>query len=568
MVAVGVALTPLAVVAYFQASAVEGEAQARARAALFGETLRAAAPRVEAITRTRGLASALAMRLPDVLGDPVRCGDAMRQLLAAEKNLSFAGFIDTEGRMTCTSNGGSADFSESPRFKALLADPKETMTVNPRGPMSGVSVLLVTNPVRDPAGGLLGFLSLSMPHQEMQPIAGGGRGIDHLPLDLVTFNGEGVPLTTTLDLATVETRLPVGRPLASLTGGVPLIFNGTIGSGADRLFAVVPIVPEVLYVLSSWAPITSQTMTFDGLVPLWAFPAAMWLASLLVAWLAAERQTMRHIRALRRSITAFADGNRMVKPPSMLHAPNELRDVGDAYERLVESVLHDEARLEDTIHQKEVLLREVHHRVKNNLQLIASIMNIQMRKAFSPEAKLLVKGLHDRVMSLATVHRELYQTSGLTDVSADELLSTIVAQVLRMGSAPDRQIETSASFDPIRLTPDQAVPLSLILTEALTNVLKHAGKDADGRIRLSVTLRSGGEGRAILRVSNSLRDLPSNATPVPDMDSTNLGEQLLAAFATQLGGDLSFTRADGQFIVTLDFPLRSLTEGEDRFTDG
>ena len=287
----------------------------------------------------------------------------------------------------------------------------------------------------------------------------------------------------------------------------------------------------------------------------------MWLASLLVAWLAAEHQALRHIRALRRSIIAFAGGSRTVDPPDLLHAPNELRDVGDAYERLVDSVLHDAAELEDTVHQKEVLLREVHHRVKNNLQLIASIMNIQMRKAVSPEAKLLVKGLHDRVMSLATVHRELYQTTGLTDVRADELLAMIVAQVLRMGSTPGQQIETTTDFDPIRLTPDQAVPLSLILTEALTNVLKHAGRGEDGRIWLTVSLRQVEDGRAVLRVTNSLRAGPAEAVAAPDVDSTNLGEQLLAAFAMQLNGDLSAASEDGEFRVKLDFPVRELNEG-------
>ncbi|MBK8441510.1 MAG: sensor histidine kinase [Rhodobacter sp.] len=141
-----------------------------------------------------------------------------------------------------------------------------------------------------------------------------------------------------------------------------------------------------------------------------------------------------------------------MEPPDLGDAPLELRHVGESYERLVESVLHDEAALEDMVHQREVLLREVHHRVKNNLQLIASIMNIQMRKAVSPEAKALIKGLHDRVMSLATVHRELYQTSGQADVRADELMQLIVAQVLRMGAQPGREIDVTTDFEPFRLT--------------------------------------------------------------------------------------------------------------------
>ena len=109
---------------------------------------------------------------------------------------------------------------------------------------------------------------------------------------------------------------------------------------------------------------------------------------------------------------------------------------------MITSVLHDEAMLEDSVHQKDVLLLEVHHRVKNNLQLIASIMNLQIRKSINPEARVMLRNLHDRVMSLATVHRELYQTSGLVDVRADELLESIVSQVLRMGARTEQPIDT------------------------------------------------------------------------------------------------------------------------------
>lgn len=564
-VAVGLALMPMAILAYAQANAVENAAQARVEAALYGETLQAAMPKIEAITRVRGLAAATAMRLPDVIGDPVRCSAALRQLVDSEPNLSFAGFIPLDGKMTCASNGRSFDFSASTRLKALLQDPEPIMVVNSSGSMSGESVLTFAHPVRGASGDLLGFLSVSKPHRKLESASSADHARAHEPLELMTFDGGGHVLTASLDLPNVEARLPVDTPLASLAGHEAVVFRDRTGAGADRLFVTVPIVPDVLYALGVWAPAGSSSMTLYGRVPLWAFPAAMWLASLLVAWLAAEHQALRHIRALRRSIIAFAGGSRTVDPPDLVRAPNELRDVGDAYERLVESVLHDAAELEDTVHQKEVLLREVHHRVKNNLQLIASIMNIQMRKASSPEAKLLVKGLHDRVMSLATVHRELYQTSGLTDVRADELLSMIVAQVLRMGNAPGQQIETRTEFDPIRLTPDQAVPLSLILTEALTNVLKHAGKGEDGRIWLSVSLHGGEEGRARLRIANSLRANPADTATPPEIDSTNLGEQLLLAFAMQLGGELSAESGNGEFTVTLDFPVRALSEAEERY---
>jgi two-component sensor histidine kinase len=267
---------------------------------------------------------------------------------------------------------------------------------------------------------------------------------------------------------------------------------------------------------------------------------------------------------LRRSMIQFSRGSRSVDPPDLKAAPNELRDVGDAYERMVDAVLHDEASLEDIVHQKEVLLREVHHRVKNNLQLIASIMNIQMRKANSPETRVQLKGLHDRIMALATVHRELYQTSGVTDVRADELLSTLIVQVMRMGSTPSRKFDLKTDLEAIRLTPDQSVPLSLFLTEALTNVLKHAGPGTDGTVALSVSLKRSAEGRAAMRIANSTPPSPGQGTQ--GVDSSGMGELLLQAFAVQLAGTLVSGHDGEGFAISVDFPLRALAEAEERYT--
>jgi two-component sensor histidine kinase len=114
-----------------------------------------------------------------------------------------------------------------------------------------------------------------------------------------------------------------------------------------------------------------------------------------------------------------------------------------------------------------------------------------------------MKGLQDRVMSLATIHRELYQTSGLTDIRADELLQRIVRQLVRMGAQPGLPFEVETRLDDIRLTPDQAVPLSLLLTETLANALKYSAAPAGELPQLSVSLQREREGQAVIEVVNS-----------------------------------------------------------------
>ena len=560
MAAFGIALMPLAFLSYNQAQQFENESQARWESALFGETLLAATFQTDAISRARGIVAGLAETILPVLNSPAACTQTMQNLLRNEPNFSFVGFIPLDGNMTCGSAGKPYSFPMTNAFLALIADPKAQMSVNPKGPISGESVLIFSHPVTTPTGQLAGFVSMSMPHRllEMRPVVAAPRDASRTtPISLITFDGNGTILTASKGLGTAPERIPTRRPLVEFVSEPPTTFRDTIATGESRTFAVMAIVPGQLYVLGSWPASLAVNSVFSTFLPLWLFPLAMWLASMLVAFLAAENQVLRHVRSLRQSIIAFAGGSRLVAPPDLSAAPNELRDVGVAYESMMASVLQDAAAMEDTVRQKEVLLREVHHRVKNNLQLIASIMSLQIRKSVNPEARTLLKNLHERVMSLATVHRELYQTSGLTDVQADELLSSIVAQVLRMSTSADRIIDAKTAFDPIRLTPDQAVPLSLIVTEALTNALKHGSIGTPGKSQLSVSLHHLGDDTARLEVSNPLTD--DNGTDfASSFESTGLGRQLLTAFAAQLLGKLTFGPVGDKYIVRLDFPLTAV----------
>ncbi len=564
MLAFGVALMPLALLSYNQAQQFEDESQARWESALFGETLLAATFQIDAISRARGVASTLAETIVPLVDDPAACSATLQTLLARETQFTFAGFIPADGNMTCASTGKRFSFAGDAGLRDLVTNPRSLMSVNLQGKITGESVLIFSQPVIDAQGKVLGIVSLSLPHETLRArtvamIVGNTKLPE--PVALMTFNGDGTVLTAIGGIDTAAERVPANRPLIGFVGEEPTTFRDATVKGINRTFAVMAIVPDQLYVLGSWPSTVAANASFGGMLPLWVFPLAMWLASMLVAFLAAENQVLRHVRSLRQSITAFAGGSRRVAPPDLSAAPHELRDVGDAYERMMGSVLHDAAAMEDSMRQKEVLLREVHHRVKNNLQLIASIMNLQIRKSVNPEARALLRNLHERVMSLATVHRELYQTSGLTDVLANELLESIVAQVLRMGASGDRMIDTKTTLDPIRLTPDQAVPLSLILTEALTNALKHGGTAEPGTVDLSVSLREIGHDTARLEISNALSGI-SDALP-NSLESTGLGQQLLVAFATQLLGTLTVGPEDGRYIIRLDFPLRPLPPSTD-----
>lgn len=544
-------LLPLGVILVIQIGAVERENEARTRSALTGATLMAGAQIKARIEEARGAARALAAVLA---ARPDACTDILRAFVRSPDTAPIlAEFVPPDGgAVLCGHGPGMA----MPALAAQPGDgpPAPRLTVERAEGEPGLSLIVVSHPVIAADDRLLGHLRLALRHRDMTDDA--PMPEDGAPIALLTFDSAGEIITASGGIEDARGRVPADRALKALTVDRPIAFQALSQNGFERVYSVVPIVEGTLFLMGSWRVEAFGGTTRPGGLPPLAFALLMWTASLLTALLGTERLVSRDIRALGRSMTAFAGGDRRVAVPDLRAAPVEIRAVGAAYARLTEAIVRDEAELQNALHHKDVLLREVHHRVKNNLQLIASIMRLQLRKVRSPEARSLLRVLQDRVMSLATVHRELYQTSGEAEIRADELLSDITRQVLKLAIGTTRRLEVRTAFDPIVLSSDQTVPLALLLTEALTNAIKHAGAAEGAPSFLSVTLRSLPEGRACLEIVNSLPS--ADAASLVDeglASSTSLGSQLIAAFAQQVGGRLTAGAAADAYRLHLDFPL-------------
>lgn len=564
-----IALLPAGIIAFVQTSALEKEIQARSEAALMGATFRSAAAETGIIRRVRGVAASLASAVPYVLDDPAKCNALMQSVAAAEPTASLVAFVPPSGLMTCSSAGQDYDFSANPLFQRIVNTLEPMFIVNPRGPISGTSVLGIIHPVFDATGAQIGYAVISLPHKALSDL----RLADMQATDPIadpandalvfwTFDRDGSLLTSSVDLPEAAKQLPSRRALKDFVGQDGRVFQDRSASGQTMTYAVVPIVPGELYIMSSFLPKASALPRFFG-ASAYVPTLLMWLAGLVASGVAAEVLVTRHVRTLNRAIVSFTRGDRRLQAVELHRAPSELDELASAFVSMTDSITRSEAELEDSVHQKEVLLREVHHRVKNNLQLISSIMNIQIRNAKSGEAKELVKNLQERIMSLATVHRGLYQTSGLVDVKARELIPDIVRQIMALSSSPDRPFETKVDIDDLRLVPDQAVPLSLLLAEAMTNAMKHAGAVRDRPAKLTVRLKRSGGSDAVLEVINS--HMP-HGDQTPDIVNVNtgLGTQLIGAFVQQLGGLQETFSTDDSYALKITFRLSPLAQAENR----
>ena len=559
------ALLPLGVIALVQTRNLQTEAQGRTEEAMLGATLRAATGEIGVIRYAQGAVAALASA-PSVVGNSADCASAMRLTAQQIPNASLVAFVPNNGLMTCSSSGRTYDYSPLLQYKEIVEARAPLFVVNRHAPVSGTSILLVTHPVFSDGGGYLGFTTIALPHtglinenNDFDPLSTGLT----LPTIFWTFDRNGEVLTASNGMDGVASVLPTRRRLSEVVSSAGMVYNDVTVDGVARTFSVVPIIPGELMLMGSWdydKYAQSQGLSLLPYLP----PVIMWALGMVVAAWAAEWLVSRHVRQLTRAIGQFARGDRSLQVVDMSEAPAELREAGEAFTTMANGVMHGEARLEDTIHQKEVLLREVHHRVKNNLQLIASIMNLQMRKAVAPESKALLKGLHDRVMGLATIHRGLYQTTGMADVRADELLADIARQVVYVGSVADQRVDLRTELDEVHLIPDQAVPLSLLLTELLTNAIKYSDAGPDETVRITLRLRRMGGRAAVMEVENSLPTTP--ADPLPEAmnpsPGTGLGTQLLRAFTIQLGGTIDVEQTAGSYLVAVRFNVTNLTDAE------
>lgn len=207
-----------------------------------------------------------------------------------------------------------------------------------------------------------------------------------------------------------------------------------------------------------------------------------------------------------------------------------------------------EARLRDSLLEKEVLLKEVHHRVKNNLQVISSLLFLQKDGIEDPAIQELFEESRHRIGSMALVHEELYRSGDLGRVDVREYLERLaprIVEALRGG----KQLELSLDLAPCRLPVDKAIPFGLVINELLTNAVKHGFRDRSAGtigLRLSVD-----EGRVQAVVED---DGVGLATGFHPETSKTLGMQLVVQLTRQLGGALVFGSGPGA-VFRLSFPL-------------
>lgn len=203
-----------------------------------------------------------------------------------------------------------------------------------------------------------------------------------------------------------------------------------------------------------------------------------------------------------------------------------------------------EARILENLKEKETLIREIHHRVKNNMAVISGLLALQSDKINDPELKAVLEDNRQRIRSMALIHEKLYQSKQFGQIDIKAYITGLVNDLMASYHLQHRAIETIFDLHDIRIDIDTAIPCGLIINELMTNALKYAfGNRETGEIRICFKRRGPDEGY-ILSIGDNGGGLPESLDPA---GTDTLGLQLVHVLTRQLRGAITFlSNADGR----------------------
>jgi two-component sensor histidine kinase len=532
--ALAVALLPVLVLSALQAGlAFQHQAQAD-RAELAAAAQRSAATAQARLESAQVLLETLA---PGSVG--LQCASRLADVAGHIKGYDNLIGFQASGRLACAAADTPADPARASRpwFEALARGAPLVVTASPGVAYSREPSLLAAVPAIDAAGHFDGAMVAVMSLASLRPNVSDPTLPRGSEVALADASGHWLSTTD-------ATRFPA-VPSVSFAEGPRLWLQADRG-GRRRLYSVAPLVGHEVFVAIS-AP-DQELVTWAWLNPVSAvaLPLLAFTLSLIAVWFIAERGVVRWIAYLQRIAAIYARGRFSVRPLQAERAPPEIRDLADTLDAMAATIVARDAALRDHLAQKDAMLLEIHHRVKNNLQVISSLLNMQQRALTDPAARIAISDTRQRISALALIYRALYQSPDMRRVDLRDFLEELLGQMITSDSGQQLAARTQLVCDPVVIDPDRLAPIALFSVEAISNACKH-GLSAGGLLDVSFRVKGA---NAELTITDS--GLPGK----PAKLGAGVGRTLMIAYARQLHGEASFTPGPtGGLRAQLVFPI-------------
>ncbi len=546
MLIVTVALTPIMV-----ASVIQGMERAKSDTVLVRERLietaqAAGSSEENMLAAAEQIARALA-NMPAVRDAGPDCSRALSDAL---KGLSFftnIARIDDRGRVVCAANALAIgrDVSFRPVWRLAMHSRDFVLSERIVSPLTDQPIISGMLPLLK-NGKAFGVIAVGIDVRWLDYMVHSSK----LPQGSVVaiFDHNGTIIAS-------DDPAVAGRVFAH-----PSFETGTVRSAPDAQghvwsYAIAPLLGRDVYVGFAMRQASLFGATYLHVGTDFVLPIFMIALTWLAIWFGAERQVTRWIVQLRRISLAYRSGHYAIRP-SLDGAPREFRQLGEALSAMADSIQERDQNLREAVAQKTMLVREVHHRVKNNLQIVMSLLNLQAGRLRDPAAQAALKQAQMRINALALVHRTLHEIEDQSFVQLDRLLIDLTQQTCDGFGAQREGLQVETAMVPRLVGSHIAVPLALFVAEALTNIFKHAYPGAQaGRIRVS--LREAGADELELSVEDDGVGFSAEA----HSEDGSVGTQLINSFAQQVGGTVTIRSIPGRgTIVALHFPEPGTSE--------
>ena len=378
--------------------------------------------------------------------------------------------------------------------------------------------------VEDEAGNFVGIHTFALSAIELANLVQAGYLPDYVSLSIADETGRvfGDPIIGPIPSEWIEqvkeTRAAqLFRAEQSGGGSTDVVLRPV---GDSNIFAVIA---RPSYGL--WNDFFLRPATSFGL-PLLAFAV-----TLLAAWMAIDGLVLRWISRLTRTVRIYGAGRYQFKAGnSFVDAPSEIRNLATAMEVMAKDIDHRDQDLKEAISTRDAAVKEIHHRVKNNLQIVTSFLNLQGRQLKDPQARDAIAATRHRIDALAIVHQTLYQNERLETVDMRPFLTGLLNHLSDALGMSEAGINLVQSYAEIQRDADDAIPMALFIVEAVTNAMKYAFEEDGGEVAVHLSL-------AAEKVILEIRDTGLGYDSA-DEDS-GLGSKLMVAFARQLSAEFT-----------------------------
>ncbi len=476
-------------------------------------------------------------------GGMVKCRGTLVQLLHAFPEFTNIAIFDRNGGSLCSAaeNQDSVRapfpnwFSEAAKGRAFSI----SMSATAQGEEpSVVAAMPLTNGTND----VVGILTVTIRSTTLEHAM---RDVD-LPEGgaMVVLDRFGRTIARRSNQAMADTWLPPDPLGTEKNIRMSGVFDATGQDGIERRYALMPLAGDVFALFG--VPVATIGDAAHFLLYSNAASALfMWLAALITAALGVSRLVTRPLRRIRQSILAYSEGDAHARIRDIDDLPGEVQSLAETFNRMADAIVARDEALLDAVAQQKALTREVHHRVRNNLQIVNSLMSLQRGRAETTSEIAIFSEVQRRVTALGLVHGALYQGDDLRSVRLSTLLRDLCAateQSLReMGDQPLLIVQA----DELSASADIAVPLAFLVTEIIGELIyRRDGQPPVGEIR--IILRKADRG-AVLIVEGDQALFPETA----EDGAKRNGLSLLSGLVRQLGGMQEIDPARTRIVVSI-----------------